>query len=97
MIHLKMTRSDRNYVKKSGARAFYDPKTDRIVLLGSREDEAAGVVSHELMHRMFCRAGQFKASKCWDKNIIIMLEGRLGWRPSIMSFWIERLKTLLNK
>lgn len=86
MIYLKMTRLDRNFVKKTGSRAFYDPKTDKIVLLKMREDEVAGVVSHEMMHKLFCDACQFKASDSWDKNLAVRLESWLGWRPGFIGY-----------
>lgn len=92
MIYLKMSRSNRSFVKRSNIRAFYDEKTDKIILLKMREDEAAGVLSHEFMHKMFCNYKQYAASGGWDKNIIIRLEERMGWHPSIVSFWLGQAK-----
>ena len=88
MIYLKQTKNYKVAVSKERKKhgdlpeAFYDSKSDRIVIVKA-EESIVGLLNHEFMHRILIKNSLTKASDGWDSVLAGRTENWLGWHGQL--------------
>lgn len=102
MLHLKATRQDWAVVARREKRlgycpeAFYDHRTDRIIIIKSGKD-IIGTLNHEFMHRVLVKSRLYMANYCWDSDFIYdKVERWLGWDDNFLDVLMRKLRQKLR-